>query len=1048
MGSKLEAEDDRTVRDRLESLIQEGFEFDGAFAFSKQYGMRDAPNPCLTVGGIGTIGLPLGQRDAQDIIGAANPGTRAIAANKLGFDNPEWNVWLVDSVLRAATEALSLQGVGLLLRKLVIQDATSSPDVHRIKREGETQTYVGELVVILPSRFEGGSRQFRHQDQTEAFDVASQSAFSTTVVAAYSGTQQTVSPVTSGHCLAVVYDIVPVGSANVARLPEMNGTLARLRSTLQIWNEQVEAEEGEDPPFFACVLRHKYARGPTFSAKSLTGADALLLRQLSPLASELGFRLHLAHVDGVRVDSCEWERPQRLRGRRYGSCDWDDEDDDDVEHLPEDFVDVGDPQDAVNIVEVVDLEGVPVSVDELQLEWEDPEEVNEQFICGSIIDDEVDADDIRFKHTGTYSSEGERTWTWRRTALLIWPIDTDIDQSVEVGDVYAYAFHHLREALSATRAPTELEMRLLDGLNQRCRLSRIRLTRTLTDIGTANRQRSVTDEETNMLKALGLVRECADQWNDVGYFLRALEACGAEMNVDILGMEALVSAYQAFGWKNLVSFCNDAITHDTSSTRKSAFVACLGRTAAAEGDAELIQWVKAQEQRLLQVLADVKTEHVPWLVEATRSRGSEFFRSTLLPQLLAQNLRADFWLQLTSQLHGLNAPTLASCVDKCALALVSTLDAFPTKNVTSGLLGFEQQDKNSTETLQTIKLCLDVGLPLACNQIIVKMRDAAKKGQFARNFPPWMYYAELVLPVLRYVRAQPASAGGVPLDKVFRSFFTDAVTAMLAGEVIAPHGWVSACPLSDQHQTLVVEAAKQAGGLFFLQTLRSENFKGRDWDTIANFTRVVTLHFPRVDVNTHFLRSGYDETVTVLVRAAIDVFECPPPTQRPLHTVNRGRHEWIPPPAKLMELLQFCREMGMQGLYDHALTRFLAPPAHADLEKHFSLTISPLIPMLAEFLQEVGLDLRAQPFAGFAATVVRTYVEKFVGEQPAVPATLAGHVPVDEQIQGLGKCTCQDCEKMKEFLARGEYDNACVQAAPAWSEASREAVGAEQGVGR
>jgi hypothetical protein len=51
--------------------LKEGFTFDGEFAVTANYPMGVAPNPCLELDGLGTVGLPLGERDAQAIVSAS-----------------------------------------------------------------------------------------------------------------------------------------------------------------------------------------------------------------------------------------------------------------------------------------------------------------------------------------------------------------------------------------------------------------------------------------------------------------------------------------------------------------------------------------------------------------------------------------------------------------------------------------------------------------------------------------------------------------------------------------------------------------------------------------------------------------------------------------------------------------------------------------------------------------------------------------------------------------------------------------------------------------
>lgn len=117
---------------------------------------------------------------------------------------------------------------------------------------------------------------------------------------------------------------------------------------------------------------------------------------------------------------------------------------------------------------------------------------------------------------------------YNRTALLLWPKDSDTELSVAVGDVYDYACNALRSSLTAE--PTKREKKLVDQLLVCCRTRR---------------------QEAKLPIVVQVLRESADRWNDVHTLLRALKACGVDKNIDIMGIEGFVSAFQAFGWDAL-----------------------------------------------------------------------------------------------------------------------------------------------------------------------------------------------------------------------------------------------------------------------------------------------------------------------------------------------------------------------------------------------------------------------------------------------------------------------------------------------------------------
>lgn len=117
---------------------------------------------------------------------------------------------------------------------------------------------------------------------------------------------------------------------------------------------------------------------------------------------------------------------------------------------------------------------------------------------------------------------------YNRTVLLLWPKDSDLDLSVAVGDIYDYACNALRNSLTVT--PIKRERRLVNQLLVCCQTRR---------------------KDARLPEVVQVLRESADRWNDVEMLLRALKGCGVDKNIDLMGVEGFVSAYQAFGWDAL-----------------------------------------------------------------------------------------------------------------------------------------------------------------------------------------------------------------------------------------------------------------------------------------------------------------------------------------------------------------------------------------------------------------------------------------------------------------------------------------------------------------
>lgn len=114
---------------------------------------------------------------------------------------------------------------------------------------------------------------------------------------------------------------------------------------------------------------------------------------------------------------------------------------------------------------------------------------------------------------------------YNRTVLLLWPKDSEMDLGVAIGDIYDYACNVLRSSL--TLEPTKREKKLVDRLLVCCQTRR---------------------QDARLPSVMQVLRESADRWNDMRTLVLALKACGVDKNIDLMGVEGFVSAYQAFGW--------------------------------------------------------------------------------------------------------------------------------------------------------------------------------------------------------------------------------------------------------------------------------------------------------------------------------------------------------------------------------------------------------------------------------------------------------------------------------------------------------------------
>ncbi len=184
------------------------------------------------------------------------------------------------------------------------------------------------LVTQVPSVFEGGILRVMHANSTTqfySFAVAPESYFY--AAAFYADCEHEVSPVTKGHRLCLLYNIVRKGShtSPLPSLTQLDVSLKRINDAANKW----ESHASDTVPTKSVhCLEHQYTKAYLAFAK-LKGRDNAVVNLLR---SADRFELHLAliekHVSGV---------PSYTHGRSYrkrfrGYHDDSDHDDDAAEH--------------------------------------------------------------------------------------------------------------------------------------------------------------------------------------------------------------------------------------------------------------------------------------------------------------------------------------------------------------------------------------------------------------------------------------------------------------------------------------------------------------------------------------------------------------------------------------------------------------------------------------------------------------------------------------------------------------------------------------------
>ncbi|KAH8096634.1 hypothetical protein BXZ70DRAFT_327606 [Cristinia sonorae] len=297
------------------------------FAFSYSRSTKSAPNPALQLAGLGTVGLPLGERDAEAIKSKANvvvsgrrrrtaspkaaSSTWEMDAKSIAFKDPKWDSFMLGISMRVS------QGLGMSkqdsfrtlykLEKLIMCGVGSrvSPCADAEKANGAFAT----IVVTLPSEFTGGATRLSHSGLPVVYDCSQTSLNHTTVIAWYAGVSHEVEPVASGYRLVLVYSLYCAIPGLKPVMKSSEAVVAQLRQILTAWKASLTGTTAAAAQKFVCLLKNRYDYDDIkHGASSLEGRDANVAAILGFLAKDVGLQVGLASASFEITGSVDEDR--------------------------------------------------------------------------------------------------------------------------------------------------------------------------------------------------------------------------------------------------------------------------------------------------------------------------------------------------------------------------------------------------------------------------------------------------------------------------------------------------------------------------------------------------------------------------------------------------------------------------------------------------------------------------------------------------------------------------------------------------------------------
>jgi len=218
-------------------------------------------NPCflgLEVENIGSIGLPLIKSQAEAIIEQCHQapfgrGEQTVVDTdvrrvwelepaQFSISNPQWEKSLAD-IIKLTKDELGLSDSQVVheIYKLLLYQQGDFFVPHRDTEKMDNM--FATLVVVLPSKHEGGELIINHDGQSKTFNFGGEASNHTIAYAAfYADCEHEVKPVTEGYRLCLIYNLA-LKKGKQPSAPQNKGIVANVTQVLNRWEAKNETDK-------------------------------------------------------------------------------------------------------------------------------------------------------------------------------------------------------------------------------------------------------------------------------------------------------------------------------------------------------------------------------------------------------------------------------------------------------------------------------------------------------------------------------------------------------------------------------------------------------------------------------------------------------------------------------------------------------------------------------------------------------------------------------------------------------------------------------------
>lgn len=351
---------------------------------------------------------PYGRRE-QTLVDPTVRSGWEVAKSRIKIDGRRWNPVLRE-ILDALHEQLGTPGrLSARLDKLTIYGPGEFFKAHQDTEKSADM--IGTLVVLLPSRFSGGSLRVDRQGEKIEFRRTAKAAAQLEILGFYADCHHEVRPIKSGHRIALVYQLCAELDAAAAG-PELDIAPDQLESLELAVASHFEtpqpvryARDGQTfiPEKLVYLLDHQYT-AQSLAWTKLKHADALRAAALREVAGTLDHDIHLALVDVHET----WQCAPKFTRRRWSP--WGGDEDYDTDDGDYELLDLVDSD--VVLRHCQDASGKRVKVEKLH--------IDDAELCFTTANDDLRP--FESEYEGYMGNYGETLDRWyHRAAIVSWP---------------------------------------------------------------------------------------------------------------------------------------------------------------------------------------------------------------------------------------------------------------------------------------------------------------------------------------------------------------------------------------------------------------------------------------------------------------------------------------------------------------------------------------------------------------------------------------------------------------------------------------------------